>query len=118
MKLAVRWGGVIDKSMCTPGKIDIVPIAPENIEGFHTALDVVARERKYLTWLEAPPFPEMRSFVLGMIDKGIRSSSPSTRGGSSAGATLLAIPGRPNRTVDRSAWGLFPPIAVTDLGRV
>jgi len=44
MKLAIRREGVTDKSMCTPGKIDIVPIAPENIEGFHTALDVVARE--------------------------------------------------------------------------
>lgn len=70
MKLAVRWEGVADKSICTPGKIEIVPIASENIEGFHAALDVVARERKYLTMLEAPQLPQTRSFVLGMIDKG------------------------------------------------
>ncbi len=70
MKLAISWEEVVDKSMITPGKIEIVPIAPENIEGFHSALDVVARERKYLTMLEAPPLPQTRNFVLGMIDKG------------------------------------------------
>jgi RimJ/RimL family protein N-acetyltransferase len=47
--------------------IDIVPIAPEHIEGFHRALDIVARERKYLTLLEAPPLPQTREFVLTLI---------------------------------------------------
>lgn len=56
--------------MSAPDNIEIVPITRDNIEGFHAALDVVARERKYLTMVEAPPLPEVRSFVLGMIDKG------------------------------------------------
>jgi RimJ/RimL family protein N-acetyltransferase len=50
--------------------IDIVPIAAEHIEGFHEALDVVARERKYLSMLEAPPVERTRQFVLDNIAKG------------------------------------------------
>jgi ribosomal protein S18 acetylase RimI-like enzyme len=50
--------------------IAIVPIREEHIEGFHAALDVVARERAYLTFLEAPPIEEMRAFVRGNIAKG------------------------------------------------
>jgi RimJ/RimL family protein N-acetyltransferase len=45
-------------------------MAPELVEGFHRALDTVARERKYLTLLEAPPLSQTREFVLGMIENG------------------------------------------------
>ena len=48
----------------------IVPIAKEHICGFHAAVDVVARERKYLAHLEAPPFEETRRFVLRNIEHG------------------------------------------------
>src|SRR5580658_1678316 len=48
----------------------IAPMAPEHIESFHRALDTVARERKYLTLLEAPPLPHVREFVLDTIKKG------------------------------------------------
>jgi RimJ/RimL family protein N-acetyltransferase len=50
--------------------IVIVPVAPRHIEGFHRALDLVARERKYLTLLEAPPLPQTREFVLDLIKNG------------------------------------------------
>ncbi len=50
--------------------IAIVPIAPEHIESFHRALDVVARERKFLTLLEAPPLEQTRLFVLDAIKNG------------------------------------------------
>jgi len=48
----------------------IVPIAEEHIRGFHAAVDVVARERKYLAHLEAPPFEETRREVLRKIEHG------------------------------------------------
>ncbi|HEY1944854.1 MAG TPA: GNAT family protein [Roseiarcus sp.] len=48
----------------------VTPIAPEHIESFHRALDTVARERKYLTFLEAPPLPQTREFVLNNIRCG------------------------------------------------
>lgn len=47
----------------------IVPMAETHIVSFHRALDTVARERKYLAFLEAPPLPRTRDFVLGMIEK-------------------------------------------------
>jgi ribosomal protein S18 acetylase RimI-like enzyme len=48
-------------------KINILPIAPEHIPGFWRALDVVARERKYLVLTEAPPIESTREFVLKNI---------------------------------------------------
>ncbi|MFS8045743.1 N-acetyltransferase family protein [Rhizobium sp. BR 314] len=48
----------------------IRPIAGEHIEGFHKALDTVAREREYLSMLEAFPLEQIRAFVLEMIAKG------------------------------------------------
>ncbi|MBM7048164.1 MULTISPECIES: GNAT family N-acetyltransferase [Rhizobium] len=56
--------------MTASADITILPIASEHIEGFHKALDTVAREREYLTMLEAFPLEETRAFVLGMIAKG------------------------------------------------
>lgn len=43
--------------------IDIVPIAEAHIEGFHACLDTVARERRYLAQIEAPPLSRVRDFV-------------------------------------------------------
>ena len=50
--------------------VDIRSITPDDIEGVHRTLDVVARERKYLTFLEAPPLASTREFVLENIAKG------------------------------------------------
>jgi ribosomal protein S18 acetylase RimI-like enzyme len=48
----------------------IVPIAEEHIPGFRAAVDVVARERKYLAFLQAPPLDNVTSFVLNNIEHG------------------------------------------------
>lgn len=50
--------------------VEIKRIAPEHIEGFHRAVDLVARERKYLAFLEAPPLESTRQFVTNNIEKG------------------------------------------------
>jgi RimJ/RimL family protein N-acetyltransferase len=50
--------------------IDVAPIAPEHIESYWRALDIVARERRYLTLHEAFPLPETRAFVLSLMEKG------------------------------------------------
>ena len=49
---------------------DIVPIREEHIAGFHAALDAVARERKYLSFLAAPPIERTAAFVRSNIQKG------------------------------------------------
>jgi ribosomal protein S18 acetylase RimI-like enzyme len=48
--------------------IEIVPIREEHIEGFRTALDTVAREKRYLAFLEAPPLDSTRQFVSGALE--------------------------------------------------
>lgn len=48
----------------------ILPIAGEHIEGFREVLDTVARERRYLAFLEAPPAAEVAKFVRGNIRRG------------------------------------------------
>src|SRR5580700_10267058 len=42
----------------------IVPITEEHIESFRSAVGSVARERKYLAFLDAPPLEMSRAFVL------------------------------------------------------
>ena len=43
--------------------IEIVPITAEYTEGFHACLDSVARERRYLGFVEAPSLESVRAFV-------------------------------------------------------
>ena len=50
--------------------LEIIPITESHIEGFHRALDFVARERRYLAFLEAPPPESTRAFVLNNIAQG------------------------------------------------
>ncbi len=52
------------------GDVAIAPLAAKHIESFHSALDVVARERRYLLLLEAPPLEATREFVLGSLASG------------------------------------------------
>jgi RimJ/RimL family protein N-acetyltransferase len=51
-------------------EVKITQIAAEYVEGFHRAVDFVARERKYLAFLEAPPLDRTRQFVMNNIAKG------------------------------------------------
>jgi RimJ/RimL family protein N-acetyltransferase len=41
----------------------IVPIAEVHIAGFRECLDIVAREKRFLALIEAPPLEQVRSFV-------------------------------------------------------
>jgi len=48
----------------------IVPIAEDHIAGFRAAVDVVARERKYLAFLAAPSLADVTRFVRDNIAHG------------------------------------------------
>jgi ribosomal protein S18 acetylase RimI-like enzyme len=50
--------------------VEIVPITQDHIESFHRSLDFVARERRYLAFLEAPPPESIQAFVLDNIRHG------------------------------------------------
>jgi ribosomal protein S18 acetylase RimI-like enzyme len=50
--------------------VEIAPITSADIESFHRTLDFVARERRYLSFVEAPALESTRAFVLDMIARG------------------------------------------------
>jgi RimJ/RimL family protein N-acetyltransferase len=47
--------------------VAIVPFAPEHFEGFRSCMDAVARERRWLAFLEAPPVEESRRYTEMML---------------------------------------------------
>lgn len=47
----------------------IVPTTEEHIEGFWAALDSVAQERKFITFVEGPPIQNLRNFVRNNIEQ-------------------------------------------------
>jgi ribosomal protein S18 acetylase RimI-like enzyme len=49
----------------------VVPIERRHVAGFREVLDGVARERRYLAFLEAPPLARLRRFVLDGLRAGI-----------------------------------------------
>ena len=53
-------------------EIALEPIREEHIEGFHRALDTVARERLYLTFLQAPDLESTAAFVRDNIANGLQ----------------------------------------------
>ena len=50
--------------------VRIEPMTLDHVEGYRRALDLVARERKYLTMLEAQPEPETLRFVKSNLENG------------------------------------------------
>jgi ribosomal protein S18 acetylase RimI-like enzyme len=51
--------------------VEIVPIERRHVAGFREVLDGVARERRWLALLEAPPLPRVRRFVLNGLRNGM-----------------------------------------------
>lgn len=48
----------------------MVPITDELVPGFHRVLDAVAREKRYLAFLEAPPLEETTAWVRAGVKRG------------------------------------------------
>jgi ribosomal protein S18 acetylase RimI-like enzyme len=53
------------------GEIAVRSIAAEDVPSFRRCLDAVARERRFLAMLEAPPLEEVREFVASGRQRGI-----------------------------------------------
>ena len=47
--------------------VSIISIREEYIDGYHSCLDSVARERRFIGFLQAPPLESTREFVLSNI---------------------------------------------------
>lgn len=48
----------------------ITPTTDEHVAGFNRCVDAVARERRYLAMLQAPPLDVSRAFVRGVLEQG------------------------------------------------
>jgi RimJ/RimL family protein N-acetyltransferase len=55
--------------MILDGQIEIAPIRLHHAEGFRRVFDVVARERRYLAMLEAPPIDDVRQYIRESLEK-------------------------------------------------
>ncbi len=51
--------------------ITIIPIDESHIQSFYEALDIVSRERKYLLFMQAPPFADVKNFVKNLINRNM-----------------------------------------------
>ncbi|HEY9229199.1 MAG TPA: GNAT family protein [Gemmatimonadaceae bacterium] len=47
--------------------IRVVPTGEKYVEGFHRCVDAVARERRYLAFVHAPPLEGTRAFVRALV---------------------------------------------------
>ena len=65
----IARGGVITQ-LKMMNAVQIVPITLDHVESFRRTLDFVARERRYLAFLEAPPLESTREYVRGLIEQG------------------------------------------------
>jgi hypothetical protein len=80
---------------------DVVPIASKDIESYWRAIDTIARERKYLTLLEAFPLPQTREFLLGLMERGDPVFWPSQTVRWLVGAIFAGISSLPICIVER-----------------
>jgi hypothetical protein len=51
-------------------EIRIIPTAQQYVESFNAAVDIVARERKYLISLGGPPLETTRRFIAHLLGGG------------------------------------------------
>src|SRR5262245_18929075 len=51
-------------------EIQIIPTAQQYVKSFNAAVDTVARERKYLIFLEGPPLETTHRFVAHLLSGG------------------------------------------------
>lgn len=96
----------------------IVPTAEEHIPGFHAAVDAVARERRYLGFVEAPPVEQTIAFVHGLLAGGGVQMLVLTGAGEVVGwCDIARVQWEGLRHVGRMGMGLLPPYRGQGLGR-
>ena len=97
--------------------IEIVPIASHHIDSFHRTLDFVARERRYLAMLEAPPLEAMRAFVPDNVKKGHPQFVVLSDGEVVGWCDVLPKPWPIHAHVGVLGIGLLPPFRGQGIGR-
>lgn len=98
-------------------EVRIIPTAVTYAEGFTKVLDVVARERRYIGFVEGPPLEGARQFVKSIVD-GAGVQMLAVRGEEVAGwCDIMRNPVEGFRHVGRLGMGLLPDFRGRGLGR-
>jgi RimJ/RimL family protein N-acetyltransferase len=97
--------------------IEIVPITLAHIDGFHRTLDFIARERRYLALLEAPPLESMHAFIPDIIKKGHPQFVVLSDGEVVGWCDVLPKPWPIHAHVGVLGMGLLPPFRGRGIGR-
>ena len=97
--------------------IEIVPIATEHVDNFYRTLDFVARERRYLALLEAPPIESTRAFVQDIIKQRHPQFVALSAGEVVGWCDALPKPRPVHAHVGVLGVGLLPPFRGRGIGR-
>jgi RimJ/RimL family protein N-acetyltransferase len=98
--------------------VRLVPTADEYVERFNAAVDIVARERRYLALLEGPPIDATRQFVQRIVNGGGVQQLAVTPAGAVVGwCDIVRIPFDGFRHVGRLGMGVLSHYRGRGLGR-
>ena len=87
----------------------IISTTEEYIAGFRAAVDAVARERKYLGFVEAPPMEQTLAFVHGLLaNGGVQLLAIADKNSVAGWCDVARVPWEGLRHVGRMGMGLLP----------
>jgi RimJ/RimL family protein N-acetyltransferase len=99
-------------------QLRIVPTAEEYVDGFHQVLGVVARERRYIGFVEPPPIDGIRAFVKALIaGAGIQLLAVTASATVVGWCDITPNPHEGFRHTGRLGMGLLPDYRGQGLGR-
>src|SRR4051812_42922726 len=96
---------------------EVVPIGEQHIKSFHATLDVVARERLYLAFLEAPSVDETTAFVRNSIKKGLAAFVAVANGSVVGWCDVVPIPRLVHSHTGVLGMGVLPQFRRLGIGR-
>lgn len=98
-------------------KIDIVPLAESHFPQLRRVLDVVAREKCYLAFTEAPAEDEAFAFYRTVLSNDLIFSVALVDGQVSGWCDVLPVAGQARSHLGVLGMGLLPPVRGHGVGR-
>lgn len=98
--------------------VRVVPTAPRYAVSFSAAVDVVARERRYIGFVEGPPIESTRQFVQRLVEgAGVQMLAVAPDESVVGWCDIVRNPHEGFRHVGRLGMGLLPDYRRRGLGR-
>ena len=99
-------------------EVRIIPTAEKYIEGFHHVIDSVARERRYIGYLEGPPVERMRELVERILaGAGVQMLAVTASESVVGWCDILRSPYEGFQHTGRLGMGLLPAFRGRGLGK-